>query len=396
MSGNSFIGGLRDDRLDDLFATDEELAAGLNTKINTQTFTNQVNTLNTSIATKADQDAVNSAMGLKANQSDVDAAVVLKANQIYVDNQLNTKANQSEVDSAMALKANQSEVDSAMALKANQSEVDSAMALKANQSEVDSAMALKANQSEVDSAMALKANQSEVDSAMALKANQSEVDSAMALKANQSEVESALTDGLATKQDTGDFATNTALTDGLATKQDTGDYATNTALTDGLATKQATGNYALQEDIPSLAGGYSVGAVDNLLALKADKSELVYRETGEVDANGDAVRDPAYTFNQAELGTKLKTMDDATNGKQNAGDYITRSEAQQGDATASLGGAIAGGLLGTASVVWSGVTSGGESVTKTVGDVFKDIGDAFGDGDGGDDFPRFSRVTRSS
>ena len=206
----------------------------------------------------------------------------------------------------------------------------------------------------------------------------------------------ALNDGLATKQDTGDFATNTALTDGLATKAPTGDYATNTALTDGLATKQATGNYALQEDIPSLAGGYSVGAVDNLLALKADKSELVYRETGEVDANGDAVRDPAYTFNQAELGTKLKTMDDATNGKQNAGDYITRSEAQQGDATASLGGAIAGGLLGTASVVWSGVTSGGESVTKTVGDVFKDIGDAFGDGDGGDDFPRFSRVTRSS
>ena len=156
MSGNSFIGGLRDDRLDSLYATDEELAAGLNTKINTQTFTNQVNTLNTSIATKADQGAVDSAMALKANQSDVDAAVVLKANQIYVDNQLNTKANQSEVDSAMALKANQSEVDSAMALKANQSDVDSAMALKANQSEVDSAMVLKANQSEVDSALNLK------------------------------------------------------------------------------------------------------------------------------------------------------------------------------------------------------------------------------------------------
>jgi len=67
-----------------------------------------------------------------------------------------------------------------------------------------------------------------------------------------------------------------------------------------------------------------------------------------------------------------------------AGDDITRSEAQQGDASASIGGAIAGGLLGTASVVWSGVTSGGASVTKTVGDVFKDIGDAFGDGDGSD------------
>ncbi len=390
MSGNSFIGGLRDDRLDSLYATDEELAAGLNTKINTQTFTNQVNTLNTSIATKADQGAVDSAMALKANQSDVDAAVVLKANQIYVDNQLNTKANQSEVDSAMALKANQSEVDADMALKANQSEVDSAMALKANQSEVDSAMALKANQSDVDSAMALKANQSDVDSAMATKQDTGDF-----------ATNTALTDGLATKAPTGDYATNTALTDGLATKAPTGDYATNTALTDGLATKQATGNYALQEDIPSLAGGYSVGAVDNLLALKADKSELVYRETGEVDANGDLVldangnpvRDPTYTLNQNQLGAKLKAMDDTTNGKQNAGDYITRSEAQQGDASASIGGAIAGGLLGTASVVWSGVTSGGQTVTKTVGDVFKDIGDAFGDGDGGDAPPAINYNT---
>lgn len=68
--------GLRDDRLDSLYATDEELAAGLNTKINTQTFTNQVNTLNTSIATKADQGAVDSAMALKANQSDVRAFVL--------------------------------------------------------------------------------------------------------------------------------------------------------------------------------------------------------------------------------------------------------------------------------------------------------------------------------
>lgn len=32
--------------------------------------------------------------------------------------------------------------------------------------------------------------------------------------------------------------------------------------------------------------------------------------------------------------------------------------------------------------VWSGVGEGGETVTKTVGDVFKDIGDAFGDGGG--------------
>ena len=187
----------------------------------------------------------------------------------------------------------------------------------------------------------------------------------------------ALNDGLASKQDTGDYATNQALTDGLANKQDTGDYATNQALTDGLANKQNTGNYALVDDIPTLAGGYSSSAVDDLLDLKADKSELVFRETGEVDANGNPVKDPDYSLSQAELGARLKLMDDTTNAKQNAGDYITRAEANEGDATAAMSGAAAGGLIGAASVVWSGVLDGGEAVTKTAGDVFKEIGDLF-------------------
>ena len=43
-------------------------------------------------------------------------------------------------------------------------------------------------------------------------------------------------------------------------------------------------------------------------------------------------------------------MDDATTARQMAGDYITRSEAQQGDATSSITGAVAGGLLGATMV----------------------------------------------
>jgi len=150
-----------------------------------------------------------------------------------------------------------------------------------------------------------------------------------------------------------------------------------------MAGKAPSGNYALQEDIPSLAGGYSVSAVDELLALKADKSELVFRETGELDANGNPVKDPDYSLSQAELGARLKLMDDTTQGKQNAGDYITRAEAQQGDATAALTGATAGGLLGVTSIVWSGVTEGGGTVVKTAGDFFKDVGNFFDGGGGG-------------
>ena len=33
----------------------------------------------------------------------------------------------------------------------------------------------------------------------------------------------------------------------------------------------------------------------------------------------------------------------------------------------------AGGLLGVSSVVWSGITEGGETITKTAGDFFKEI-----------------------
>jgi len=111
----------------------------------------------------------------------------------------------------------------------------------------------------------------------------------------------------------------------------------------------------------------------------------VFRETGEVDENGNILvdgngkplRDDNYTLSQAQLGARLKLMDDTTNAKQNAGDYITRAEANEGDATATLDGAAAGGLIGAASVVWSGVLDSGETATRTAGDVFKEIGNLF-------------------
>ena len=450
MSGNSFINPLRSDRLDDEFATDEELATAIATRVATATYNSGVSALNTTINNKADQTAVNAALALKQGLAPENDSYALTNS---VNASLNTKqANPPGNDSFVLTTV----MNAGMANKQDLAPEGDSYALT---NSVNTSLQSKQDIPPEDDSFVL------TTAMTAGMANKQDIP-----PENDSFVLTTTMDtGLATKQDlapTGDsyaltnsvntslnekqgkppvgdsFVLNTAMNTAISGKQDIpsdpndsfvlnsnmnaalnnkvdnpgendsfvlnsdligelNDYATNTALTDGLATKQATGNYALQEDIPALAGGYSVGAVDNLLALKADKSELVYRETGEVDANGDLVldangnpvRDPTYTLNQTQLGAKLKAMDDTTNGKQNAGDYITRSEAQQGDASASIGGAIAGGLLGTASVVWSGVTSGGQTVTKTVGDVFKDIGDAFGDGDGGDAPPAINYNT---
>ena len=80
-----------------------------------------------------------------------------------------------------------------------------------------------------------------------------------ALKSELEEASQTLQDNIDTKQDAGDYATNTQLNDGLATKQDVGDYAlrseleeTSQTLQDNIDTKQDAGNYALVEDIPDL------------------------------------------------------------------------------------------------------------------------------------------------
>ena len=65
MSGNSFINPLRGDRLDDEFATDEELATAIATRVATATYNSGVSALNTTINNKADQTAVNASLALK-------------------------------------------------------------------------------------------------------------------------------------------------------------------------------------------------------------------------------------------------------------------------------------------------------------------------------------------
>ena len=79
---------------------------------------------------------------------------------------------------------------------------------------------------------------------------------------------------------------------------------------------------------------------------------------------------------------KLFEMDNATAGKQNAGDYVTRDEVQTG-ALVGIAGAIGGGLLTLGSTVFTKTLDTGEEVTKTVSDVFDDIGDFLDSGGSG-------------
>jgi microcystin-dependent protein len=137
-----------------------------------------------------------------------------------------------------------------------------------------------------------------------------------------------LTTGLASKQDAGDYATNTALTTGLAKKQDVGDYATNTALKEGLATKQDVGDYATNSDLTSG------------LATKVNTAEFsTHTNNGDIHVT----LDDKSVWNSAPTNLKLHTGDSDIhvtakdkakwNAKQDAGDYATNTALTEGLAT---------------------------------------------------------------
>jgi hypothetical protein len=74
--------------------------------------------------------------------------------------------------------------------------------------------------------------------------------------------------------DLSDYATNTALTEGLATKQDVGDYVTTEqaeetkkALEEEIATKQASGNYISKDDNPELRTEWHWNKIDHMLVM---------------------------------------------------------------------------------------------------------------------------------
>lgn len=120
---------------------------------------------------------------------------------------------------------------------------------------------------------------------------------------------------LATKQPTGDYATNTALTEGLAGKQAVGDYATKTELSDGLATKQPTGDYATNT------------ALTQGLATKAEGADL--------DSHVASVENP-HSVTKAQLGLANVQNVDQTNASNLTSGTVAYDRLPVGTATSTV------------------------------------------------------------
>ncbi len=120
---------------------------------------------------------------------------------------------------------------------------------------------------------------------------------------------------LATKQPTGDYATNTALTQGLAGKQAVGDYATKTELSDGLATKQPTGDYATNT------------ALNEGLATKAEDADL--------DSHMASVENP-HSVTKAQVGLESVQNVDQTNASNLTSGTVAYDRLPVGTATGTV------------------------------------------------------------
>ena len=107
-----------------------------NLKSSVEDITKDIESLETSVANKADLATVNTELAKKANAEEVTT-------------ELNKKANASEVAASLALKANVEEVNSALALKADAETVNTELAKKADVETVNEALALKADASAV-------------------------------------------------------------------------------------------------------------------------------------------------------------------------------------------------------------------------------------------------------
>lgn len=130
--------------LQDLKADIVDVNDNLATKVDTSTFNDSINSINT---TKADKSEValkadKTELETKADKTELQQGLSTKADTTYVNNQLSIKANKSDVDASLALKADKSDtytkdettsiINSAVSIKADKTELNN----KANKSEL--------------------------------------------------------------------------------------------------------------------------------------------------------------------------------------------------------------------------------------------------------------------
>ena len=137
-------------KLKDIKADVDDMTEALALKVNTSTFNEAIDSLNT---TKANISLVNT----KADKT----ALALKADKTYVDGQLATKANISYVDSELTKKADSSEIDTELLLKADKNDTYTKSETDTNiDNRVAASVTNKADKTYVDSQLATKASSS--------------------------------------------------------------------------------------------------------------------------------------------------------------------------------------------------------------------------------------------
>ena len=149
-----------------------------------------------------------------------------------------------------------------------------------------------------------------------------------ALRSELEEASQTLQDSIDTKQDVGDYATNTQLNDGLATKQDVGDYALRSeleeasqTLQDSIDTKQDAGNYALVEDIPDLTD-----YVKNTDYAGIDKAGLIMASSAFGTSAGSSGYLTSQEYTLSTYGSKLQAKGFVSKGtlENIKDDYVKR------------------------------------------------------------------------
>lgn len=233
------------------------------------TVNTEINNINIEI------DNTNSILNNKANTSYVEEELNLKANKIDLDNTnaiLNNKANISYVEEKLNLKADKIDLDT----KANISDIPTRVSQlvndegyltehqdisnKADIDYVEELLDRKSDKSDtytkVDVNSLLDGKQDVLIAGDNIFIDESNTIYAMVPSIVGLATKQELQQGLITKQDKGDYATNSRVNEVEGLIPDISNLATKEELQDGLDTKQPTGDYALKSEIPTKVSSF--------------------------------------------------------------------------------------------------------------------------------------------
>ena len=253
---------------------------------------------------------------IDAKEQSVNASIALKAN--ITDLNAETTARQ-ETDTTL-----QNGLDSLALNLANEinNRQDADTALQSN---IDA----KANAEDVydkQTAHSTFATQTVVNEEIAARIQRdSEIEQSLVSKADKSDTysKSEVDDALATKQNVGDYATNTALTDGLALKADKSDTYTKQEVDDAIANVDVSDQLANYETIANHNADKAL--LEASISLKANSADLAtvatsgsYNDLSDKPVIPEGVVVDAELSDTSENPVQNKVVKGAIDAKQNA------------------------------------------------------------------------------